>query len=1076
MRWLHATTAVLLALSGAVVAGPAAAAPTAAVRQTDESSRMEIGLALTPGRRQVEVTLRSLVDRPAGRIRLTVHRGDDELTHITHPLKKMEAERAVRVVFAIPATGDGDFGLVAQPLPGADTGFLAVRPHHGTLVSAGAYGLLGDAALTADRSAGRVTATEFETRRARLHQAAGSTGTSGTKLAATTTIAGSISYRDLANTQRPIRGARVQLVAATGQEYGTGYASDGGAFSFSSATLPTGDYRIRVVAVGTFGEVDTTGGADNYVAYSAVFPVTAGATVSGITVNVDYFSVTGRAFALFDALRTVGGFYQSVRKSSWQPALIVFYPSGQAGSFARGGNIWMSGGDTMCGTNTYCGEDAFDWDVLAHESGHIVATQAGLNGPNDGGDHGICDNAWGQEGRGKAAGLDLAWSEGWATFYGLALLASVPLPPVPNAGGLTYEDRPGPPHNAGGTVAYNIETNDPTGDCAPKGEDSELAVQRALWDLYDTIEDDVSGGKDTVQWGLADILNRLDSANATTFGAAWPAITASRGPSEVQAARRILQTHGMAPRGLLPADSIGNALVPFRWTAGGIPGHLNNSFTLRVRSGYTGSVLFTVTTTATSYTPTAAQWGQVVAAKSVVYDVAGSQTTAPVSGPYPSAEESFMIGSGSRKIMVVGDSISQGLEGDYTWRYRLWQHLATGGAAADFVGPYTGTTRVPSDLPDGFPEVAAPPVFNGAYRGYLTFDSAHFAQWGRQAHQAMGDIRTQVGAYQPDYLLVELGFNDLGWGVSNPDGLIGDMKNLITQARAARPGIKVVVANVVHREPLDQLPQLDSIINEYNSKLPAALASVSTAASPVALADIAGDYQWQFDAYDGLHPNGSGEHKIAKAFATVLSGTFGVGGTFTATSGPDLLSPAAPTSITATPTGTGVHVSWAHSFGAGGYWFEQRLKDSGQQWQRLPLPIPGDEWDTGWLVRGSTYEFRVLPNRGISTGPASPAASVTANPLTADGPPNITTSSGPGSLTVSWSRATGLYSDTVNGYVVYYMDRANPNAFVASVRTSGLSATITGLTSRHNYAIAVASVNAAGAGSPAGGPEINVPQ
>ncbi|XVV08552.1 GDSL-type esterase/lipase family protein [Actinoplanes sp. CA-131856] len=1075
MRWWHTTMAVLLALSGAVVVETATTAPTAAAKAAKAGhGTMEIGLALAPGRR-LEVTLRPLVARPAGEIRLTAYRGDEELARVARPLEALRAGRAVRVLFTIPATGAGDFGLVAQPLPGADTGFLAVRPYKNALISAGSYGLLDDAALTADRDDGRLTATEFEARRARLHQAPGSPGTQRASLAAATTVTGSISYRDLANLQRPIRGARVQLVAATGQEHGTTYASDGGAFSFSSATLTTGDYRIRVTAAGTFGEVDTTGGADNYVAYSAVFPVTAGATVSGITVNVDYFSVTGRAFALFDALRTVGGFYQSVRKSSWQPALVVFYPSGQANSFARAGNIWMSGGDTMC-DGAYCGEDAFDWDVLAHESGHIVATQAGLNGPNDGGDHDICDNAWGQEGRGKAAGLDLAWSEGWATFYGLAALASVPLPPVPNAGGLVYDDRPGPPHNTPGTVDYNIETNDPSGECAPKGDDSELAVQRALWDLFDTIEDDVSGGKDTVQWGLADILNRLDSANATTFGAAWSAITASRGPSEVQAARRILETHGMAPRGLQPRDSISNALVPFRWTAGGIPGHLNNSFTLRVRSGYTGSVLFTVTTAATSYTPTAAQWNQVLAAKSVVYDVSGSQTTAPVSGPYASAEESFMIGSGSRKIMVVGDSISQGLEGDYTWRYRLWQHLATGGAAADFVGPYTGTTRVPSDLPDGFPTVPAPPVFNGAYRNHLTFDSAHFAQWGRQAHQAMGDIRGQVATYRPDYLLVELGFNDLGWGVSNPDGLIGDMKNLIAQARAANPAIRVIVANVVRREPLAQLPQLDSIINEYNGKLPAALASVSTAASPVALADIASSYQWQFDAYDGLHPNGSGEHKIAKAFATVLSGTFGVGGPFTATSGPDLLSPAAPASITATATGTGVHVSWGHSFGAGGYWFEQRIKDSGQQWQRLPLPIPGDEWDTGWLVRGFTYEFRVLPNRGISTGPASPVASVTANPLTADGPPNITTSPGPGSLTVSWSPATGLYSDTVSGYVVYYMDRADPNAFVASVRTNGLSATLTGLTSGHNYAIAVASVNAAGAGSPAGGPEINVPR
>jgi hypothetical protein len=426
--------------------------------------------------------------------------------------------------------------------------------------------------------------------------------------------------------------------------------------------------------------------------------------------------------------------------------------------------------------------------------------------------------------------------------------------------------------------------------------------------------------------------------------------------------------------------------------------------------------------------------------------------------------------------MVVGDSISQGLEGDYTWRYRLAQHLAGSGRPVDFVGPYTGTTRVPATLPAGFPNTPTPPVFNGAYRDYMTFDSNHFAQWGRQAHQAMGDIRAQVAAYQPDYVLVELGFNDLGWGVSNPDGLIADMRTLIGEARAGRSGVQVLVANVVHREPLAQLPQLDAVINEYNGKLGPALAALSTAGQPVALVDISSGYAYATDAYDGLHPNNIGEYKIARAFANVLSSTFGFGSAFGAVpTVPVLLNPSTPAGITATATGTGILVSWSHSFGAGGYWFEQRLKDAGQAWQRAPLPIPADQWNTGWLTRGAEYEFRVLPVRGNLTGGASPVASAVANPLTANCPPNITTTPGTRSLTVSWSPAVGVHSETASGYIVYYMDRMDPNAFIASVRTTGLSATVTGLTSGDNYAIAVATVNAAGDGAPCGGPDINVP-
>ncbi|WIN00493.1 GDSL-type esterase/lipase family protein [Actinoplanes oblitus] len=1073
-RWVRGLLAVVLALGGGaaitVVASPAAAA---APRAAGEAGRVEVGLALVPGRRQVAVTLLAAGGQPAGLLRLIAYRGTRELSRVDRPLAALRPGRAVRVVLALPATGEGDFGLTAVALPGSSSKFLAVRPHAGSLIPAPAYGLLDDAVAAADRDAGRITGTAYAAETGRRHQVAGSVGTIRQSLAETTTVTGSASYRDADDKVHPVRGGLVELVDTAGLTWASAYTRDAGTFTISTATAAGGSYRVRLSTKGTFGWVSAGGGDATYNAFSAVQTLPAGGTWDGVTIALTRDPLAGRAFALFDALRSVGGFYQSIRGSSWQTALRVDYPSGDEGSHAGGGTIHTSGGLTMC-DGALCSEDGFDWDVLAHESGHIVADQAGLNGPADSGHHSSCVQAWGSDGgtgtgiRDKQAGIQLAWSEGWATFYGLKALAAG-VPNIRNAGGVTYDDDSGPPANTS-DQSYSLEEN--SDSCGVRGDDNERAVMRALWDFSDSGEDALGGGEtDTVSWTFADILGKLDAANAVTFSAAWTALSAGRGFSELETAKRILEVHGMAPTGLRPTGYIPAARQAFQWTAGGIPGHLNNSFQLRVRNGFTGAVLLNKTNLATtSYTPTTAEWAAIVAAKSVNVDVFGSQTTAPATGPYPSAQVSILFdqpASQSRKIMVVGDSISQGLEGDWTWRYRLYQHLVAAGAGADFVGPYTGTTKTPS----------TPPVFNGAYRNHIGFDSAHFAQWGRQAHQAMNDVRAQVSTYQPDYLLVELGFNDLGWGVSNPDGLIADIKTLIAQARAGRAGVKVLVANVPHRSPLTQLPQLDAVISEYNGKLGAALASVSTAASPVALVDISTGYAYATDAYDGLHPNSNGEYKIARAFANVLAGTFGVGTTFTATSpGPDLLVPAAPTSITATPTGTGVLVSWSHSFGAGGYWFEQRLKDSGQAWQRLPLPIPADQWDTGWLSRGSTYEFRVLPVRGDTTGPASAAASAVADPLTADGPPNITTTSGPGSLTVSWSPATGLYSDTVNGYVVYYLDRNDPNAFIASVNTSGLTATITGLTSNHNYAIAVASVNAAGAGSPVGGPDINVPQ
>lgn len=45
-------------------------------------------------------------------------------------------------------------------------------------------------------------------------------------------------------------------------------------------------------------------------------------------------------------------------------------------------------------------------------------------------------------------------------------------------------------------------------------------------------------------------------------------------------------------------------------------------------------------------------------------------------------------------------------------------------------------------------------------------------------------------------MLIDLGFNDLGWFYSDDNGLINSMRNLINNARRANPNMKFVVATV----------------------------------------------------------------------------------------------------------------------------------------------------------------------------------------------------------------------------------------------------------------------------------------
>src|SRR5215468_102677 len=56
---------------------------------------------------------------------------------------------------------------------------------------------------------------------------------------------------------------------------------------------------------------------------------------------------------------------------------------------------------------------------------------------------------------------------------------------------------------------------------------------------------------------------------------------------------------------------------------------------------------------------------------------------------------------GSPRIMIVGDSITEGSSGDYTWQYWLYEHLRADGIRPRMVGPhhwlFNNVTKVDGD-------------------------------------------------------------------------------------------------------------------------------------------------------------------------------------------------------------------------------------------------------------------------------------------------------------------------------------------------------------------------------------------
>lgn len=96
--------------------------------------------------------------------------------------------------------------------------------------------------------------------------------------------------------------------------------------------------------------------------------------------------------------------------------------------------------------------------------------------------------------------------------------------------------------------------------------------------------------------------------------------------------------------------------------------------------------------------------------------------------------------------MFVGDSMTIGRAGDYTWRYRMWQHLETVlPGRYEIVGPRTELYDTGADAP--LSHDYADPDFPAPAR-------RHLAGWGEGWLHMAPLIGEAVGATGADVLMV----------------------------------------------------------------------------------------------------------------------------------------------------------------------------------------------------------------------------------------------------------------------------------------------------------------------------------
>ena len=209
------------------------------------------------------------------------------------------------------------------------------------------------------------------------------------------------------------------------------------------------------------------------------------------------------------------------------------------------------------------------------------------------------------------------------------------------------------------------------------------------------------------------------------------------------------------------------------------------------------------------------------------------------------------------RVMFVGDSITQGRQGDATLRYFVWREFSRQRVPVTFVGPNRSLSRIGRDR-------------SRYLRTDAGFETAHAARSGARLEGQGRLIAERVKIYQPHVVSVGLGFN--GTGSSTPATLEDRTHGLLEKVWAVDPNIEIVLSEIT----MSSRPSF-VVSGGRNDVARAANALVARryADDPrVTLAHDSTASSWTFrpkaHTFDGVHPNVTGQRVLAFHIATAL--------------------------------------------------------------------------------------------------------------------------------------------------------------------------------------------------------------
>ena len=211
------------------------------------------------------------------------------------------------------------------------------------------------------------------------------------------------------------------------------------------------------------------------------------------------------------------------------------------------------------------------------------------------------------------------------------------------------------------------------------------------------------------------------------------------------------------------------------------------------------------------------------------------------------AQASFCAGL---RIMPLGDSITQALSDQLSYRYRLWVKLLNVGADFAFVGSLDSNVSGNPVWPDHLGR---------------SFDRHHEGHAGARSDEIASALPGLMSGYIPDVVLMHLGTNDVLQGRSIDETVV-DLMQIIDLLRARNARVAILLATLI---PTTYFPQNDRI-TDLNALIRGIVLEKNTPQSPVILVDQSAGFDVLADAADGVHPSASGEGKMARKWFEAL--------------------------------------------------------------------------------------------------------------------------------------------------------------------------------------------------------------